>query len=263
VRTTHDSPSRVDWAGYQPLSDHDEHALEAIRRQLDMEFPHFSGTVVMAPPVERPHHRRGWAATALGLLLTGGGFAATVVSIMLYQALTTPPVVERVSAPATITPAVAATPPAATAGADTSMKRPSVPRASTEAPSVQQVSTKPHRLQQANSTPVRPVPDVIRLTSVPDVIRVTEAKPARREAAALPAAPPVAAPPSVEHIVSTAPAPIPSPAPAERPLAAGAPTTLVQRTSEHARSAWATVKERVVRSPGEIAQASRVGADAP
>lgn len=297
MRTTHDSPSRVDWA---PLSDHDEQALEAIRRQLDMEFPHFSGSIAVAPAVERPApRRRGRAATALGLLLAcAGGFLATVLFITLHQTLKAPLAVDRQSAPAApvpVTRVVAATPPAGTVLADTSANpsATTVPaEPSTKPPRSERASATAPRLQRTNSTPARPVPDVI---------RVTEVVPPRREAAAVApvaaravaapppgaapspvtappavtapavtapppvAAPPVVAvtppvttPPPVQPLARAAPTPTTSPPPQERPLAERARATLMQ-TPEQVRGAWETVRERVVRSPAWEIVRERMG----
>jgi hypothetical protein len=238
VRTTHDSPSRVDWA---PLSDHDEQALEAIRRQLDMEFPHFSGSVAVTPAAERPApRRRGRAATALGLLLAcAGGFLATVFFITLYQTLKSPPAGDRhaaPTAPAPMTLVVAATPPAATVRADTSTNPPPattvLAEPSTKPPRSERATATAPRLRRANSTPARPVPDVV---------RVTEPVPPRREAAAVApvaaravaspppvaALPPVAAPPPVTTPPPVAAPPVTAPPPvtASPPVAAPPPVT--------------------------------------
>jgi hypothetical protein len=304
VRTTHDSPSRVDWADYEPLSDHDEQALEAIRRQLDMEFPHYSGPDVVAPARTLPAaRRRGRTARVLGLLLVcAGGFAATAVFITVvhtletrpHQMLERSPAVDRNSpptAPASMTPVVTARSPATTVRTDTGMKPPDIQRPSATVPRVQQASTKPLVLQRAKSAPVSPGPDVIRVTettpprrktSAAAVIAPVAAPPAPAPSMAAPPAPapaiapppvatsplpappvaakPAAAQPTVEQVVRTAPAPPPPP---ERALVDRARDTLVEFASEHVRTAWEAVKARVVRSPGEIAQPSRGGTDAP
>ncbi len=208
----------MDRANDQSLTAHDEQALEAIRRQLDMEFPHYPNTVDAERPVAPRQRRR--AATVLGLLLAcAGGATAVLLFTTLYQTLKAAPAVDAGSpsaAPAPMARIVATTRP------DTTVPP---PRAGT--------GTTAARRHRARPASVPPVPDVIPLTGTVS----TDTAPA-----AFPVAPPAASPP---------------------PVAARPPVPLVQLASEHVRWAWETVKEGVVRSPGEIANSPRSGPEAP
>jgi hypothetical protein len=65
----------------EAIADDDETSLEAIRRQLDTEFPHSTERVVEEPAAAP---RAGRAGTAIGLLLAcaGGGAAGALISAL-------------------------------------------------------------------------------------------------------------------------------------------------------------------------------------
>lgn len=112
------------------LTDRDEHALAAIRRQLDMEFPHWSGSVEPARNTSgktahsdearserRTATRARRAATVVGALLLAGaaGSAAGVLVTILYSKHVVAPTVDPEPPPprpATVTrPPLPASPP--------------------------------------------------------------------------------------------------------------------------------------------------------
>jgi hypothetical protein len=233
----HGSPSRVDGTNTESLTDRDEQALDAIRRQLDMEFPHSAET----PPATGPHsastppatgsvpRRRGRATTVLGLVVAcAGGSTAAVLVTAPYQPLT-PATAVRES-------------PRDTPAAMPHVVTPAAPRPAAPVPPTPHVdnTTRAASRQRATAPPVAPVPDVIRV------------KPA---AFSIPAP---ATPPPVEDVASEAPAP-----PVERAVTAGRPGRVVQLASERVRAAWDMAKERVGRASGELAPGPRLRPEAP
>jgi DUF3040 family protein len=238
VDIRHGSSAPIDGTNDESLTDHDEQALDAIRRQLDMEFPHSADALAATGPhsadtlaaTGSASRRRGWATIVVGLVVAcAGAGAAAVLVIALYETLT-PPAVVRESSPAT----PAAMPHLVTAAA---------PRPATTLPPPPNVdiNTKPASRQRAAPSPDAPVPDVIRV------------KPA---AFSIPT--PVATPPPVADVASEAPAP-----PVDRAVTVRQPVRVVQIASEQARAAWDIVRERVVRPSGELGQASRSRPEAP
>jgi hypothetical protein len=224
----HDSPSRIDSTNDASPTDHDEQALDAIRRQLDMEYPH---SVVIVPASVPAPRRRGRVVPVIGVVLAcaGGGAAAAVLVTALYQSLTPPAVVLE---PPPATPAAITHPLTAAAPATAAPLSP---------PSRTDTNTKPAGRQRATSPSVAPVPDVIWVT--------------RPAAFSMPAA--GGAPPG-EDVTSEAPTP-----PAERAVTARARVPVVQLAGEKVRAVWDIVKERVARPGGELPQGLRSRPEAP
>jgi hypothetical protein len=220
------------------VTHHDEDALEAIRRQLDMEYPHSADTPAatgaqsaddLAATASAPR-RRIRATTVLGLVVAcAGGGAVAVLVTALYETLT-PPAVVRESPPAT----PAAMPHLVTAAAPR-------PAATLPPPLHVDINTKPASRQRAIPSAVEPVPDVIRV---------------KAPAPSIPT--PVATSPPVEDVASKAPAP-----PVDRPVTARPAVRVVQVASERVRATWDVVKEGVVRPSGALAPGPRSRPEAP
>ena len=186
------------------LTDGDEHALEAIRRQLDTEFPHWSGSVeppahgdhAASAPGPLPRARR--AATAIGTLVLAcvAGSAAGILVTVLYAKHVVAPTVARESPPTTTVtvtvtrPSLPASPPVVPVRARTDARPGTIAeRARLPAPrSAPQPEVAAPVAHTPEVGPVAPSP------SPPATPALTPDPPVTREAVA--AAEPAAAPPA-------------------------------------------------------------------
>lgn len=281
---THGSASGAD----ESLTDDDQQALEAIRRQLDTEFAHFSepAPVMEQRPARRRHRRVG---TVLGLVLaSASACAVTAVFVTVYHALNAPPTVGRYAAapgpaPVTHLVAAAATPAPAPASRVTAsiVPTPTPPVATRTEPRTPPPS--PPVAASLEAPARREAPPIV----VPDVVRSTETRSRDTMPAAFITVAPRVTPPVVQQTAAVAPASTTPPPSVEAP-AGRSSMPLVQAaseqihsawvnvrelvssevrehlTSEHFRSAWATVTEEAKRrSSGEIAPAARIRPEAP
>ena len=190
------------------LTDRDEHALEAIRRQLDTEFPHWSGSV--EPPAHADHGpsaprslpRARRAATTVGTLLLAcaAGSTAGVLVTVLYARHVVAPTVARQSPPTTPPPVTVTQPPLPASP-------PVVPVPARTDARPARIAERP-RLPVARSTPRPPVvapvgrvPDVVPVVLPPSPPAVTPDPPIPRETVAIAGAAvePSAAPPATPN----------------------------------------------------------------
>jgi hypothetical protein len=236
VDITHGSASRAD----ESLTKDDHQALEAIRRQLDTEFAHFSEP---APVMEeRPVRRRRRVGTMLGLLLaSASACAVTAVFVTVHQALKTAPMVGRQIAapapgPAPVTHLVAAARPAETPAPASRVTASTAPKTEVRTP------PPPPRVAAGMEAPVRrEAPPVV----VPDVVRSTETPSRDTMPAAFITVAPGVTPPVVQQTAAVAPASSPPSRSVETPAAAQSSLPLVQAASDQIHSAWVNVRERV------------------
>jgi hypothetical protein len=202
ARPSRARPSVLALDDVSTLTEGDEDALEAIRRQLDTEFSHWSGTVepaahgdhAPAAPRSLPRARR--AATAIGTLVLAcaAGSAAGVLVTVLYAKHVVAPTVARESPPPTTVtvtrPSRPPSPPVVPVRARTDARAGTI----TERPHLPAPASTP---QPEVAAPVAGAPEVVPVApspSPPATPALTPDPPITREAVA--AAEPAAAPPA-------------------------------------------------------------------